>query len=380
MAMPWFPIFATDAIAGISALKIGIRPAKLATTAPIAMATISSYTQPKKLQKNVPESARKKTAPLCMFMNVVTATVGTCPNLPGGGFDMKQLVVNYHITEACNFGCRYCYAAWQKPNGKELFHNVQNAFELLKELSQLPKVLGNTAAPMRLNFAGGEPLLYPDKLQQLIEYAILLGMEPSIITNASLLTRERLMTMAPYLSVLGISLDSADDTSNRLIGRSDRKGRILDLDSLSSMLAEARHLYPQMTFKMNTVVNKHNCDEDFAALLDILKPDKWKVLRMLPVTTNDLAVTDQQYTNFVRRHQHYADIMFAEDNNDMRASYLMIDPDGRFFQNDTITPETDYNYSRPVMQDGVLAALADIHFDGAKFAARYQTQSEKEAV
>ena len=293
---------------------------------------------------------------------------------------MKQLVVNYHITEACNFGCHYCYAAWQKPNGKELFHNVQNAFKLLDELNQLPRVLGNTNTPMRLNFAGGEPLLYPDKLQQLIEYASQLEMEPSIITNASLLTHERLMAMAPYLKVLGISLDSADDTRNRLIGRSDRKGRILDIDALASMLADARRLYPQMTFKMNTVVNKHNCDEDFAVLLDTLKPDKWKVLRMLPVTTHDLAVTDQQYSHFVSHHQDYADIMFAEDNNDMRASYLMVDPDGRFFQNDTITPGTDYNYSRPILQQGVRKALADIHFDDAKFTARYQTQSEKEAV
>ena len=295
-------------------------------------------------------------------------------------YEILTLVINYHITEACNYGCRYCYAAWQKSDGKELFHDFQKGFDLLEEVSQLKSTLGSVSSPMRLNFAGGEPLLYSDKLQQLIEYASLLGMETSIITNASLLTRERLMSMAPYLGVLGISLDSANNTSNCLIGRSDRNGLILNIDALASMLSEVRSLFPQIQFKMNTVVNRHNHHEDFVDLLDTLKPDKWKVLRMLPVTTNDLAVTDQEYTHFVHRHEQYADIMFAEDNSDMRASYLMIDPKGRFFQNDSTTPESGYHYSRPILEVGAGAALSDIHFDYSKFVSRYQPHSVREVV
>lgn len=34
----------------------------------------------------------------------------------------NQLVINYHITEKCNYDCHYCYAKWAKPN--ELHRNV----------------------------------------------------------------------------------------------------------------------------------------------------------------------------------------------------------------------------------------------------------------
>ena len=27
---------------------------------------------------------------------------------------VEELVINWHVTEACNYRCRYCYSAWQR--------------------------------------------------------------------------------------------------------------------------------------------------------------------------------------------------------------------------------------------------------------------------
>jgi radical S-adenosyl methionine domain-containing protein 2 len=290
---------------------------------------------------------------------------------------MKQLTINYHLNEACNYGCRYCYAAWKKEDSRELIHQGNQSLRLLDQLASLKN--SDDWDSIRINFAGGEPLLYPDKLLELIKHARALGMDTSVITNASCLTTDYLLELAPHLSWLGISLDSVSDVTNHLIGRSDRKGKLLNLIKLAAMLGEARNQYLGMSLKINTVVNAHNHMEDFTALIGALKPEKWKALRMLPVYNTELAITDDQFHAFVERHRSLADCLYPEDNDDMRASYLMIDPRGRFFQNDTASPEMGYQYSRPVLEVGADQALKDIHFDTSKFKARYLPLQEGKA-
>lgn len=48
----------------------------------------------------------------------------------------QQLVINWHLTEACNYSCQYCYAAWNKAtNPRELINDAGQTLELLTELS-----------------------------------------------------------------------------------------------------------------------------------------------------------------------------------------------------------------------------------------------------
>lgn len=49
---------------------------------------------------------------------------------------------------------------------------------------------------------------------------------------------------------------------------------------------------------------------------------------MLPVVSQDLVVSDCQYAAFVARHRAFSPVLCAEDNHDMRESYLMVDPTG----------------------------------------------------
>ncbi|MDH0445078.1 viperin family antiviral radical SAM protein [Stutzerimonas stutzeri] len=290
------------------------------------------------------------------------------------------LVINWHLTEACNYRCQYCYAAWSESAcRRELIHDPERTTALLSELYRFFRP-GNRANPLasrmswnsvRLNLAGGEPLLHADKLPAIVSQARALGFEVSMISNGSRLTRELLDQLVPQLTWLGISIDSASPETNRTIGRIDRRGRLLDLDDLAAGLALVRQTNPGLHLKLNTVVNQFNHAEDLSALIRRFAPEKWKVLRMLPVVNQHLTVSDEQFAAFVARHRTFANILCAEDNQDMRESYLMVDPHGRFFQNSPLIAGQGYAYSRPILEAGAEAAFAQMAFAPERFNARY---------
>ena len=56
----------------------------------------------------------------------------------------------------------------------------------------------------------------------------------------------------------------------------------------------------------------------------------------------------------------------------MCESYLMVDPYGRFFQNQAVG-EGGYLYSRPILHSGAAAAFSEMRFNPAGFRSRYTT-------
>ena len=109
---------------------------------------------------------------------------------------------------------------------------------------------------------------------------------------------------------------------------------------------------------LNTVVTSLNWQEDLHAIVQELKPARWKVFQLLPVPgENDgalaeLAVTESQFSSFVRTHKDLHPI--AETNNAMWESYVMLDPVGRFFQD----VSKGHTYSRDtILEVGVEEAL-----------------------
>lgn len=295
----------------------------------------------------------------------------------------KELVINWHITEACNYSCRYCYAHWCKNKQRELIHNTADTKALLLALSQYfspksvvaPAQLQHKYSSIRLNIAGGEPLLYPQHVKEVLQTAHELGMRTSLITNGSLLDNSLISFLAHRISMLGISIDSTNADINRKIGRDDQKGNQLNTNALTRYIQLALDLNPSLRIKLNTVVNQENWDDDLTALVSNIKPKRWKVLRMLPVINNDLAITDHQFQSFINRHHQHKVIMAVEDNDDMTESYLMIDPLGRFFQNIPGSSKQGYRYSDPILSVGINKALESISFSSSKFIARYEEKT-----
>ena len=300
-------------------------------------------------------------------------------NIPTLATHTHELVINWHVTEACNYRCRYCYAKWQtKGMGRELVNDSRATGALLQEVHRFfnPNNLENPLRrvmrwdSLRLNLAGGEPLLYGDNATEVLRLAHEIGFETSIISNGSRLTPTLMAKLAPHLSMLGLSLDSGDAGTNLDIGRVDRNVHVLSLNDLSECIALGRILNPRLRLKINTVVNALNCREDMRPLILSLQPEKWKVLRMLPAVTDDLAISLAEFQSFVRQHQVLRHVMRTEDNGEMAESYLMIDPHGRFFQN--ALGRKGYDYSAPILDFGADAAFSKIGLSARQFCGRYE--------
>lgn len=289
---------------------------------------------------------------------------------------IDELVVNWHLTEACNFGCQFCYAQWKKADKREVWRDEAKTLRLLSDISSFFDP-ANPRTPLsdylewsrvRLSIAGGEPTLLGDLLVRIAQQAKSLGLDVSLITNGSRL--ETVEKVLPYLALLGISLDSAKPDTNATIGRLDRRGNQVCLTQIHELLSTARTQANGPKIKINTVVNSANHTEDFSPLLYALQPDRWKVLRMLPVTNSALEIGSHEFDAFVRRHHVFKGIMSVEDNHVMEKSYLMIDPNGRFFQNGT--GQKEYKYSNPILEVGLRNALSQIAFCPERFALRYR--------
>jgi radical S-adenosyl methionine domain-containing protein 2 len=293
---------------------------------------------------------------------------------------VDELVINWHITEACNYSCTYCYAKWENAVGK---HDIARDMETARALLTAVRTFfdpGNADNPLRnrlrwrglrLSIAGGEPMLYGNKIVPIMQIAKELGMTVSLITNGSLLP-ENMIPLASILSVLGVSVDSALPETSQRIGRIDRRGT-LSLDTIAHKLDMARAANPALQIKINTVVNALNKHEDMHAMVERLKPSRWKLLRVLPLVDASLSITTDEFSAFVRRHKNCAAELAPEDNQVMTESYIMIDPLGQFFQNAPDQQLRPYRYSAPILEAGVPAAFAAICFSPAAFAGRYQS-------
>jgi radical S-adenosyl methionine domain-containing protein 2 len=164
-------------------------------------------------------------------------------------------------------------------------------------------------------------------------------------------------------------VDSADEATEVALGRS--RGRHF-ADSLA-LAARCRTL--GIRIKLNSVICALNADEDMSDFVRLMAPERWKVFQVLPMRgQNDrcvesLLISAQRFAAFVARHQPLAAEglgPIVEDNDAMRGSYAMIDPLGRFFGNTT----GEHLYSRPILEVGVEAALAEVGFSASKFVQR----------
>ncbi|MCP3138134.1 viperin family antiviral radical SAM protein [Pyxidicoccus xibeiensis] len=273
--------------------------------------------------------------------------------------------VNFHLWEPCNMRCRFCFATFQDVRAQVL------------PRGHLPKEAALRIVEMlcshfqKITFAGGEPLLCP-WLPELVQIAKERGATTMVVTNGSQLTPERIARLKGALDWVTLSIDSPFPATHVAMGRAVQ-GRAIDPEVYIATADRIRQA--GMRFKVNTVVTSLNAGEDQGAFLRALRPERWKMLRVLPVEgqnsgkVDSLLCSDEDFRGFVARHQGLAAhgiALIPEDNEDMRGSYAMVDPAGRFFDN----AGGGHRYSGPILEAGIERAWSQVHFEMARFDQR----------
>ena len=273
--------------------------------------------------------------------------------------------VNYHLLLACNMACSHCFAA--NLSGDRLPND--GAAEVVRMIAE--------AGFEKINFAGGEPMLHPG-LGSLIRTAKEYGMTTSVVTNGTRLTARWLDEVSEHLDWVALSIDSPRPETHIVSGRVDRNGPISPERYLGMCDAIRRR---GIRLKINTVVTIHNHSEVMAGFVSDARPERWKIMRALPVGgQNDhnlglFEVTGAQFGAYVERNTPVEGVtVVPEDNDLMTGSYIMVDPMGRFYDN----VDGRHRYGRPILQAGVEGALRDVRVDREAFerrGGRYEWQA-----
>ncbi len=275
--------------------------------------------------------------------------------------------VNFHLWKPCNMRCGFCFATFQDIRSERLpkGHLPQEDAKLLVERLAL-------AGIEKINFAGGEPTLCP-WLPELIEMAKGLGMTTSIVTNGSLLTETYLDKVDRCLDWVGLSIDTIDVETQKRSGRAIRGTHpMTEGKYLQCVNAVKRR---GMRLKINTVVTSMTWEEDLTRFIRLAKPERWKVFQVLPVISQnddritEFAVSKVQFESYVERCRlvgvdgiH----VVPESNELMTASYLMVSPDGCFYDN----LDGKHTYSAPILKVGIANALEEVRVDIERFRMR----------
>lgn len=274
--------------------------------------------------------------------------------------------INFHIWKYCNFKCKFCFATYE--DEMILYHQKSHLSEdeMLKIIDEIVKQ--NIS---KITFAGGEPMLCK-WLPNLIKHSKQAGLTTMIVTNGYLLTKEWIEQQSNYLDWITLSIDSVNPNTQIDIGRSNKRNFLTQDDYLYKVQLIKKN---NIRFKLNTVVCSTNASENMADFVIAIKPERWKIFQVLPIVgQNDISIeglliSQTAFYEYITRHKEvekHSVKIIPEDNNLMTGSYLMIDPQGRFYDN----VEGEYQYSKPILDVGFEKALEEVRISQNKFISR----------
>ncbi|KAG5857295.1 hypothetical protein ANANG_G00017940 [Anguilla anguilla] len=272
--------------------------------------------------------------------------------------------VNYHFTRQCNYKCGFC------------FHTAKTSFVLPIEEAKRGLSLLKESGMEKINFSGGEPFLqekgdFVGKLVQFCKQDLQLP-SVSIVSNGSLIRESWFRKYGEYLDIIAISCDSFDEDTNKLIGRT--QGRKSHLDNLYRVRSWCKEY--KVAFKINSVINSFNVEEDMREQILELSPVRWKVFQCLVIEGENagenalreaerFVISDQQFQDFLDRHNDIT-CLVPESNQKMRDSYLILDEYMRFLD----CREGRKDPSKSILDVGVENAIQFSGFDEKMFLKR----------
>lgn len=277
---------------------------------------------------------------------------------------MKKLKVNLHITQHCNYHCRYCFAQFREKQDlpTAAWHRIIDNIEASGLVDSI-------------NFAGGEPVLYKG-FSDLVDYAWQKGFHLSIISNGSMLLDEQ--RMPPQLfqkfEMLGISVDSLKPATLRSLGCCDPQGRVLDMERLRRLIQTAKRENPKLRIKLNTVVTNLNMNEQLSSSGATLPIERWKFLKMKlfeegTFSNRELMISDEAFARFLQQNPVKGDASVTEYS--LKRSYIIIDNRGNLIDNDN----DNYTVIGSLLEEPFSDVFHRYAFDRDAYESRYPLQA-----
>lgn len=262
--------------------------------------------------------------------------------------------------------CKFCFATFQDVKQTILPKGHLNKEQSIEVIYQLADI-----GFEKITFAGGEPTLCP-WLPELIKTAKDLKMTTMIVTNGSKLSDHFLEQVKDSLDWIALSVDSLNQDTNLATGRAITGKRALTLDYYKELTQKIKHF--GFGLKINTVVSSKNYSENMTDFIRFAKPLRWKIFQVLPIKgqndkeITEFIITDEQFKQFLATHEQLSEIttLVPENNSEMKGTYAMVDPAGRFYDN----KDGQHHYSRPILEIGSRLAIQQVRYSFIDFVKR----------
>ncbi|KYC44862.1 MAG: molybdenum cofactor biosynthesis protein A [Candidatus Methanofastidiosum methylothiophilum] len=158
----------------------------------------------------------------------------------------RPFLIVFNITRRCNSLCTMC-SIWEIPS------KIKDELTL-EEIEVIFKDLKSYGAK-HVFLQGGEPLLRKDILQ-IIELLIVLGFNPTLITNGLLLNENNINKLSDLKCNVSISLDTLDRERYKKIRGVDKLPLLLNIIEQCSKIKNKKGMW-----HINATISKVNYDE-----------------------------------------------------------------------------------------------------------------------
>ena len=129
---------------------------------------------------------------------------------------MKNKVIIFRMTNACNLNCKYCYDKGNHTTVSQ--ENEEFSLMIHNIIKNINKIWKNKDSSAEIIFHGGEPLIISvQNYKRLLDNIKMLypKVKFSIQTNATLINQEYINLFKNYNVHIGISLDGFDEYTNK---------------------------------------------------------------------------------------------------------------------------------------------------------------------
>jgi len=109
----------------------------------------------------------------------------------------------------------------------------------------------------------------------MIIYSKMLGLITGIVSNGTGITKQFLDQYRTYIDWIGLSLDSGNEITQRMLGRGNGS-YAKDIIEKCKLIKKT-----QIKLKINSVIARWNVDEDFSDVIGTICPNRWKVFQIL---------------------------------------------------------------------------------------------------